>query len=66
MRPGKTGGGTINIGGGRQGQGPLQHADTVSIDKDTVIRADAVTTGNGGNIVVWSDQLEHPVQLTPT
>jgi filamentous hemagglutinin family protein len=54
---GKTGGGSINIGGGRQGQGPLQQADTVTIDGHTVIRADATATGNGGNVVVWSDQL---------
>jgi filamentous hemagglutinin family protein len=54
---GKTGGGTVNIGGGAKGQGPLQHADTVSIDKATAIRADATATGNGGHVVVWSDQL---------
>ncbi|MBX9845899.1 MAG: filamentous hemagglutinin N-terminal domain-containing protein [Xanthobacteraceae bacterium] len=54
---GKTGGGAVNIGGGFQGQGPLQRADTVSIDKDTTIRADARATGNGGNVVVWSDRL---------
>jgi hypothetical protein len=54
---GKTGGGSINIGGGSHGQGPLQQADTVSIDNQTTIRADAVATGNGGNVVVWSNQL---------
>jgi filamentous hemagglutinin family protein len=54
---GQTGGGTINIGGGRQGQGPLQHADTLSVDAATIIRADATTAGNGGDVVLWSDQL---------
>ena len=54
---GKTGGGTINIGGGRHGQGPLQRADTVNIDNNSVLRADATASGNGGNVVVWSDQL---------
>ena len=54
---GKLGGGTINIGGGSHGQGPLQQADTVTIDNTTAIRADATATGNGGNVVVWSDQL---------
>lgn len=54
---GKFGGGTVNIGGGRQGQGPLQKAATVSIDAQSTIRADAKTSGNGGAIVVWSDQL---------
>jgi filamentous hemagglutinin family protein len=54
---GRTGGGTIRIGGGRQGQGPLQHADTVHVDATTIIRADATTAGNGGDVVLWSDQL---------
>ncbi len=54
---GKTGGGTIRIGGGRQGSGTLQHADSVSIDAATTIQADATETGNGGNVVVWSDLL---------
>ena len=54
---GATGGGTINIGGGSHGQGPLQQADTVTIDNTTAIRADATASGNGGNVVVWSDQL---------
>jgi filamentous hemagglutinin family protein len=54
---GGSGGGTVNIGGGRQGQGSLQHADSVTIDKATTIRADATASGNGGNVVVWSDQL---------
>jgi filamentous hemagglutinin family protein len=54
---GARGGGTINIGGGRQGTSPLQHADTTSIDKTTTIKADAITSGNGGNITVWSDRL---------
>ncbi len=54
---GKTGGGSIAIDGGIRGSGPLQRAETTSIDSNTVIRADAVTSGNGGNVVVWSDQL---------
>jgi filamentous hemagglutinin family protein len=54
---GRTGGGTISIGGGRQGEGPLQHADTLNVDAMTTIRADATATGNGGNVVLWSDQL---------
>jgi filamentous hemagglutinin family protein len=52
---GARGGGTINIGGGRQGTGPLQRAESVSIDSKTTIKADATRTGNGGNVTVWSD-----------
>ncbi|MBB5048425.1 filamentous hemagglutinin family protein [Rhodopseudomonas rhenobacensis] len=54
---GRTGGGSINIGGGRQGQGALQRAETVSIDAGSAINANAGTTGNGGNVTVWSDRL---------
>ncbi|MGY5809146.1 MBG domain-containing protein [Rhizobium sp. LEGMi198b] len=54
---GKTGGGTVNIGGERQGGGTLKHADTLTVDANTTINADAVTTGNGGNVVLWSDNL---------
>ncbi len=54
---GKTGGGTVNIGGNRQGKGPLQRAETLDVDAHTVINADAIKTGNGGNVVLWSDEL---------
>ncbi|NKJ39995.1 MBG domain-containing protein [Rhizobium sp. SG570] len=54
---GKTGGGTVNIGGNRQGKGPLQHAETLDVDAHAVINADAVTTGTGGDVVLWSDDL---------
>lgn len=54
---GKNGGGTVKIGGDYQGKGSLQTADTVSVDADTVIRADASESGNGGSVVVWSNDL---------
>lgn len=54
---GKAGGGSVNIGGGRQGEGPLQRADIVTVDKNTTIRADAQAIGNGGDVVLWSDSL---------
>ena len=52
---GKTGGGNVRIGGDRQGSGTLQRAQTTSIDAASTIKADATGTGNGGNVVVWSD-----------
>ena len=52
---GRAGGGTIEIGGGRQGRGPLQHAVNTRIDQTSMIRADATDSGNGGNVTVWSD-----------
>ena len=54
---GASGGGTVKIGGGRQGTGTLQHADTVTVDAQSTIKADAVQSGDGGDVVVWSDEL---------
>ena len=52
---GKTGGGSVKVGGDRQGGGTLQRADTVTMDAASRITADATGNGNGGNVVVWSD-----------
>jgi filamentous hemagglutinin family protein len=52
---GTTGGGIIRIGGERQGGGTLPHAETLSVDAGTTINADATTSGNGGDVVLWSD-----------
>jgi filamentous hemagglutinin family protein len=52
---GAGGGGTILIGGGQHGTGPLAHAETVSLSSGATLRADATQNGNGGTIVVWSD-----------
>ncbi|QCI67506.1 beta strand repeat-containing protein [Phreatobacter stygius] len=52
---GRDGGGQIRIGGDYQGSGPLQRAETTTIDAATTIRADALSRGNGGRVIVWSD-----------
>jgi filamentous hemagglutinin family protein len=52
---GATGGGTILIGGDYQGSGTLAHALNVTVDANSVIRADATEAGDGGKVVVWSD-----------
>jgi len=52
---GQAGGGTISVGGGFKGQGPLQRATITTVDAATTISANAGQTGNGGNVVVWSD-----------
>ncbi len=54
---GDLGGGTILLGGGFQGQGDLAHAEFTTVDAASTIRADAITAGNGGMIVAWSDSL---------
>ena len=53
---GKTGGGTINVGGEYQGGGALAHAATTGINFATTLSANALDTGTGGNIIVWSDE----------
>jgi filamentous hemagglutinin family protein len=52
---GSTGGGTVLIGGDYQGQGTLPKAQQTTISADSVIQTDALTQGNGGKVVVWSD-----------
>lgn len=52
---GNAGGGVINVGGNFQGNGPLAHANNTLVSTDSVLRADALQSGAGGNVVVWSD-----------
>ena len=57
---GKAGGGTVLIGGSGSGAASgtaLPTATTVSIDAGSTINASAIDSGNGGRVVVWSDQL---------
>lgn len=51
--PGKTGGGSVRIGGDWQGKCSLQRADTTTVDAATKVKADATGSGNGGKVVVW-------------
>jgi len=51
---GETGGGNIAIGGFRKGAG--EHvAEFTQAGSDTRIQADAIHTGEGGEVVVWAD-----------
>ena len=52
---GDAGGGTVLIGGNQHGQGPEINAQATYIDKSATIHADATNTGNGGEVVLWSD-----------
>ena len=52
---GDTGGGTIRVGGDYQGEGPLPTAAVTFVDQASTLVADALTNGDGGNIIVWSD-----------
>ncbi len=52
---GDVGGGTVLVGGAFQGNGPEQNASMTFVGTDAVISADALTDGDGGTVVVWSD-----------
>jgi len=54
MATGSNGGGTVLVGGDARGQGPDINANAVYFDKDATINASATQHGNGGNVVVWS------------
>ena len=54
---GENGGGQVLIGGDYQGKKPVVHnAKATYVDKDTTIKADANTNGDGGKVIVWSDE----------
>ena len=54
---GNSQGGTIRIGGGRHGlDDSLPNAQNTYVGKNTHIQANAKESGNGGEIILWSDQ----------
>ena len=53
---GDAGGGTALIGGDYQGKNAaIQNASQTIVDSAASINADAVNTGNGGKVIVWSN-----------
>ncbi len=52
---GASSGGTVLVGGNFQGKGPEVNASIVRVAHDASIRADAGTTGDGGKVIVWSN-----------
>ena len=54
---GDAGGGTILVGGDYGGANPLvRNANATFAGAGTVLRADATGSGDGGKIILWSDQ----------
>lgn len=53
---GATGGGTTLVGGNALGKGPERNAQTTKVESGSVIYADAKFKGDGGQVVVWSDE----------
>ena len=55
---GAAGGGRVALGGGFQGQdNSIANAQRTFVGSGATIRADATASGNGGDVVVWSDDL---------
>ena len=52
---GTTGGGQIQIGGDFQGKGSTPKSKLTTVDAGSVLRSDALTQGNGGQVIIWSD-----------
>jgi filamentous hemagglutinin family protein len=54
---GSTGGGTILIGGDYRGQNrEVQNAFATFIGPSALVKADATSGGDGGRVIVWSDE----------
>jgi len=49
------GGGTLHIGGAYQGGGETYRSMSTEIDNGAILNAGALTRGDGGEVVVWSD-----------
>lgn len=52
---GDAGGGSVRVGGDYQGRGEIPNSQRTYVAPGTTINADAVTTGDGGRVIVWSD-----------
>ena len=54
---GTNGGGRVLIGGDYQGKGTVPNASSTFVSDDSLINANALTDGNGGRVIIWSDQM---------
>ena len=52
---GNTGGGNVRLGGDYKGGGTVPRSQTTVIGDQATINADARVNGDGGNVIVWSD-----------
>lgn len=52
---GTYGGGVLHVGGAYQGNGDTYRSQDTQIDAGATLLASALTKGNGGEVVVWSD-----------
>lgn len=52
---GGAGGGTVLVGGGKQGVGPIANARNTTVAQGATITANATAKGDGGTVIVWAD-----------
>jgi filamentous hemagglutinin family protein len=52
---GSLGGGSVRIGGDYQGNDTVSSAERTYISHDSVISANALTEGDGGQVIAWAD-----------
>ena len=53
---GASGGGSIRVGGDFHGEGATPTARRTLVESGATLSADATEKGNGGTVVVWSDE----------
>lgn len=57
---GATGGGNVQIGGGFQGRdASIRNAESLRVDDGSSIAVNALSSGFGGNVILWSDGHTH-------
>ncbi|NEO53856.1 MAG: CHAT domain-containing protein [Okeania sp. SIO3B5] len=52
---GQNGGGKILIGGDFQGNGIVPNSQQTFVNNNSIISADAINNGEGGQVIIWSD-----------
>ena len=53
------GGGEVYIGGEYKGEGDLPTAQYTYVDPKSIIQANAILEGDGGKVIVWSDNITY-------
>ena len=53
---GDAGGGDVKVGGAYQGKGDTRTAQTTTVNKGATIKSNAISQGDGGEVVVWADK----------
>ncbi len=53
---GDAGGGALRVGGDLRGEGPLPSARRSFVDAASLLRADALTSGDGGSVVLFAEE----------